>query len=233
MRFLKYFRLSLVCVLLVILAYSLLTIYRSFFDLQVFPEHTLIYDLEKSDGKNNSIIRIGDAQYFFFCSGVVISKHYALTAAHCLVDSWGKVEKRDLHIYDIMGNLHSLNVKIAAVDNLRDLALIRGDFTNFESLDVDWYGNCQWDLQKEKLLLCGYPSGEALFCSSAVFTNNTFFQLRARGGPIFQGQSGGPVMAMCRGKPTVIGVNSAVDHSGVIISPVIGSRSRLWQSYGW
>lgn len=149
------------------------------------------------------------------------------------MDSWGRVEQRDLSVYDISGILNSSEVKIAAVDNLRDLALIKGNFSEFESMEVDWYGNCQWELSKQTLLLCGYPSGEALFCSNALYTNNFFFKLKARGGPIFQGQSGGPVMSMCGGKSTVIGVNSAVDYSGVIIGPVIGSRSRLWQSYGW
>jgi hypothetical protein len=186
-------------------------------------------ELVQSNGTKNPIIRLGNSKYSFFCSGVVISKDFALTAAHCLDGDDGSITKDDIYIYDIHNVFVNRTGKAVAMERLRDIALIRGDFSEFESYEVDWEGKHFNYLQATKVAFaCGYPSGEALFCPYIYYNGNYFFRLSFSGGPIYKGQSGGPVLILKDGKYYVIGVNSGVIINSVIIAPAIGAKSLLW-----
>lgn len=180
-------------------------------------------------GTRNPIIRLGSIKYTFFCSGVVISNEYALTAAHCVVDDAGKLDPETIYISDVDGNFINDSASAVAIEKLRDIALIKGDFSEFASYEVDWEGKHFNTLQRDRsAMACGFPSGEALFCPYIFYQGNFFFQMAFSGGPIYKGQSGGPVFVMNNGVYYVIGVNSGVNFNSIIIAPAIGARSLLW-----
>lgn len=168
--------------------------------------------------KYDSMIRLETSEGAFYCSGVVIDGTYALTAAHCVVNSFGNISIKDIAIYDSQGVPTGVIAKAAAIDTLRDVALIKGDFTSFKFAPVDFQGD---DVKLNMILTsCGFPSGEKLFCTDLIHVGNYNFQYRTTGGPIFKGMSGGGVFNKLTGR--VIGINSAVTQDNVIVSPLVG-----------
>lgn len=185
--------------------------------------------LRASKGQLSPIIRLGTSAYSFVCSGVVISKDFALTAAHCVVDSLGQLDPAELYISDVVGNFVTKSANPVAVEKLRDIALIKGDFSQFSTYSVDWEGSLFTEMQTQGgVTSCGFPSGESVTCQFLYYKGNYFFQLAFTGGPIFKGQSGGPVLFKKDDKWVVIGVNSGVLLNSVIIAPVVGARTLLW-----
>jgi S1-C subfamily serine protease len=170
--------------------------------------------------KHSALIRLSRDGYFF-CSGVVIDGNYALTAAHCLTNTFGFMEKEDVEISNEIGINTGVIAKPVAIDKLRDIALIKGQFIDFESVPVDFSGAVQKGMERRPVLSCGFPSGGPRYCSLFYITGNTNFQLRAYGGMLYKGQSGGPVVDLY--SKNVIGVNSAVTEDDVIFAPVVGA----------
>lgn len=167
--------------------------------------------------KYKSIVRL-HSNYGFFCSAVTIDPQYALTAAHCVRDSLGNIDTGPIYITDTEGAYTGIVANAVAIDNLRDVAFIKGNFAEFEYAPVDFYGkNVSYGMIMRS---CGFPSGEDLYCTDLIHVGNYYFQYRTIGGPIYKGMSGGPVFDIISGK--VVGVNSAVSEEHVIISPLIG-----------
>lgn len=183
------------------------------------------FQSKMTDGSNKhkSIIRLETTDGRFYCSGVVIDGQYALTAAHCAVNRLGNISGDDVAIYDQMGSSTGIIAKAAAIDTLRDVALIRGNFAEFEFAPVDFIGEDSY--YGMVLKSCGFPSGDVLYCTELHHIGNHVFQYATIGGPIFKGMSGGPVFNTSTGR--VVGVNSAVGNSEVIISPLVGFLSNV------
>lgn len=180
-------------------------------------------NLATSNGTNKfkSTIRLETETGQFYCSGAVLDGQYALTAAHCAVNSTGHISEDVIAIYDLVGVNTGIKAKAVAIDRLRDVALIRGDFSSFEFAPVDFNGE---DVHLGMVMRsCGFPSGDVIWCTDLVHAGNTYFQYKTIGGPIFKGMSGGPVYSKETGR--IIGVNSAVSENNVIISPLIGFLS--------
>lgn len=165
-----------------------------------------------------AIIRLVNPDGYFYCSGVVIDAHYALTAAHCVTNSLGGLKDDEVTVYDKYNN-KATTAKTVAADALRDVAFIKGDFNEFEAAAVDFPG--LYLKLGMHMNSCGFPAGQFYeFCAELIHIGNRNFQIRTVGGPIFKGMSGGPVYDKESG--VVIGVNSAVDENSVIISPLVG-----------
>lgn len=171
------------------------------------------------NNQHESIIRLISDKGYFFCTGFVIDGNYALTAAHCVSDGFGGITEDDIHIYNSYGYTTGVIAKAVAVEGYRDVAFIKGDFRNFEAQKTDFYG--RHVPRGFKMTSCGYPSGMLpKFCTEVEHVGNKYFQYRTKGGPIYKGMSGGPVVNNETGY--AIGVNSAVDLDTVIIGPLVG-----------
>ena len=163
--------------------------------------------------------------YSFFCTAVVIDKHYALTAAHCVTDMWGIMIPNLIQVRDFDDFINGPTVRAVALDRYRDVALLRGDFNNYNAAKVNWTGAGLEDITTYKIIQCGFPSGGAHFCSIGDVTGNYFFQLRTKMTQVYQGMSGGPVYKS--DTLEVIGVNSAASSDGNVVGPLIGVRENF------
>ena len=154
------------------------------------------------------------------CSGVVIDDHYALTAAHCVTGLFQKLNtKKIFYVYDENGQPTDTIAKPVAAHIVRDVALLSGDFVNFNYAKVDYMGVDHMEVGDE-LLSCGFPSAqELIYCVKWQLTGSYDFRHIARGVVIQKGCSGGPVFNKYG---NVIGVNSAVYGEDFLIGPMVG-----------
>ena len=157
------------------------------------------------------------------CSGVVIDANYALTAAHCVRQTTPFID-RDILIKDIDDNeTNTIAVAIAA-DPDRDVALVKGNFEDFQSYNADFKGSHVYTGMIMRS--CGFPANQKkLFCVDFILSGNENFQYKATGAPIFRGMSGGPVFSTASNY--IVGVNSGVSNTNIIISPLVGALEEM------
>lgn len=150
------------------------------------------------------------------CSAVVIDDNYILTAAHCVSD-WPKHYDGPIEIFDRHGVQTDSYVHVVGFYPDYDVALLRGDLTEFDSLEIDAYEGPKFGNLYQT---CGFPSLQnKLTCTNYVPTQNFYFLLSGSGF-IIRGMSGGPVVDPVSRK--VIGVNSAVYGNQVLVAPTLG-----------
>lgn len=168
-----------------------------------YPSFQPIIRLERNDG--------------VLCSGVVIDTQYALTAAHCAIGSWGLMYKEPIDILDQFGSFTDTQAIVVAIDSNRDIALIKANFESFQNMPL-----LEDSVIEGPLVSCGFAGGGNMYCTALQLVGGGFFKLLARGGAIFPGMSGGPVVDIA--SKSVIGVNSAIQKDGTVqIAPVMGA----------
>ncbi len=168
--------------------------------------------------KYDSIIRLVSPDGYFYCTGFVVDNNYAITAAHCVLNDMGIMNTDDVLIHNSHSFFTGVIAKPVAVEKYRDVAFLKGDFSEFSQQATDFNGKSI--KTGMKLKSCGYPSGQYdMFCVDLIQNGNRYFQYRATGAPIFKGMSGGPVY---NEEGVAVGVNSAVDEDTIIISPLTG-----------
>lgn len=181
--------------------------------IQTAPFYHRFEPQEKVEGYS-PVIRLQNGNDFF-CSGVVISNHHALTAAHCALGKLKFLRKTPIDIYTETGKTFG-QARVVAINNLTDIAIIEGDFDQYQHSKVrtETYGFMVGGNYKA----CGYPHGQKkLICHDIQYTTNMLFQAKANG-MLFPGMSGGPVYDNITNE--VVGVNSAVlMDGGVLLSP--------------
>lgn len=164
----------------------------------------------------NAIIRLRNAEDQFFCSGSVIDATYALTAAHC-VNYMAKNEV--IRIYDQYDSYTGVDATVVGYNDRNDTAVIKGEFKNFKAVAIekDRHG---FIASEGPFLTCGFPYGNKnLYCSYALKVSTENFAMRLKGA-LIPGMSGGPVYDLNTNK--VVGVNSAVEGSNIIVYPITG-----------
>lgn len=179
------------------------------------------YNSIKTNGNNThpAIIRLINSEDLFFCTGFVIDGIYAMTAAHCVINTSGIMSKEQIHIYDSYRNATGLAIPVA-INKYLDIAFIQGNFENYKPLPVDFVG--KHSKRGMAILSCGFPAGMFdMYCAELIHVGNYNFEYKTRGGPIYKGMSGGPAIEATSGE--VVGINSGVDINSVIIAPVIGA----------
>lgn len=164
-----------------------------------------------------ALVRLYGKDGRFHCSATVIDDKYILTAAHCVKGRHGYPTKELIHIYSINQEDTKTIAEAVAIDNVRDVALLRGNFAAFK------HANLAYDSLPigPLVVACGFPGGQRhTYCSQVSITGPAVFQLAAMG-TLYPGMSGGPVVDIASGN--VIGVNSASGYGSVFLAPIIGT----------
>lgn len=172
------------------------------------------------DLKESYLIRLHDENGKFFCSAVVISKSYALTAAHCLMTD------RVISVHTNNNKDLGTKAKRASASPRGDIGAITGDFSayNVAALTTTMTDTLTTILSSHRLLACGFPWGGVATCIS--FRKPTPFGFQIAGQTAFYpGMSGGPVLDMDTMR--VVGVAAAMSGDMGIFSPTIEIFSQL------
>lgn len=171
---------------------------------------------EPSIGTKSPIVRLFQADGMALCSGVVISSNYILTAAHCLLDDEGHLEKGPILV---KSDDKQITVKAipASAYSRSDVGVITGDFKDFKIASVITDPKVIMNLPGP-FVSCGFPYGGDLLCTQVNPMGIQNFMLIGDG-ILFPGQSGGPVISQLFG--FVLAVNSAVSGNIAIYAPTI------------
>ncbi len=146
------------------------------------------------------------------CSAFVVSKKYAMTAAHCVEFNGNPFGDRDL-IFD-----NKIPVVVHWFDSRLDIALLTGDFSKYKKLKLKQY-HLIIDMKTNLGYACGYPAASEPFrCTTIKDIRNYNFGFSGYGHMI-PGMSGGPVVDAFTGE--VIGINSAVDDDKYIFADIL------------
>lgn len=176
---------------------------------------------------DSAVVRLHDSNGNFFCSGVVISKNYIATAAHCLAGQSFGVGAILIHNSELK---FVASATVAAYEERSDQGLLFGDFSAFNNIALEqnapdiimaFVGN-------HPMITCGYPYGGRAICGPFMPRSRSNFYI-AGDGFLYPGMSGGPVIDMTTGK--VIAVNSRVEDSLAIVAPLIELLANLHIKY--
>lgn len=125
-------------------------------------------------------------------------------------------------------NIYGEDTKIiatAAYNDLdgRDNGIIIGNFKNFEKLTIAREFNVK---RNDKLKTCGYAGAKfPPICTEFIAIGNVQFMYYGRG-LLIKGMSGGPAI---NADGEVVGINSSVPQTGVIIDTTIGMFNRKFK----
>jgi hypothetical protein len=196
--------------------------------LQVAPNLPIFGSVKNDpDAKASALLRLSTTvDNDFFCTGFVIDGQYALTAGHCLDNSFGRLRDDAITAKDAYNSPISVAVTAVALDSTRDVGLLKGDFRAFKAYSVDTSGELIYRAVDGSLHTCGFPSGSKYkYCSPYINTGFDYFSVTGIG-LIFPGMSGGPVISA---SGIVVGVNSARDSEG---RAVISTLTGVFASFG-
>ena len=186
----------------------------------------LIYGTHKS-GMNrfnltpeqtNSIVKFGDTENEW-CTAFIISKHYAMTALHCIKsDNTGLISTG--YVLD-----KKIVARVTRIDEQSDIVLLFGNFSSYTPLKVKKFGINVNDLPT-KAISCGYPKMRpSLGCSEVTdIKGNDFFFVG--NGRMLNGMSGGP--SFDANTMEVVGVNHGIS-SDIVSVGDINSLIESWK----
>lgn len=196
----------------------------NFYSKEGLPE----FDKQKTtEGNTSGLIRLVDVRGEFVCSAFVINDDYAITAGHC-INYHDKEEP--IQIYDIDNRDTGEEASVAAYNMRMDFGLIRGDFSDFQKLDVpidalttyNVFLKAVRDVREgigHALLTCGFPQGAEDVCLNVTPLSMYGFLLMTDIN-LMPGMSGGPLIDPVTN--SVIGINSRVYEQYSMYAPMIG-----------
>ena len=162
------------------------------------------------------------------CSAFVIDNKRAITAAHCLatrpdLENPGQLvyDSQYFIVFNSKGKDTSIRVTVARALYGADAAILYGDFSKFEKLELARGFKLE---AGEALSACGYPGGfSSLECTDGKFVRTTFFE-GLMTNYIAVGMSGGPVMTK---GGLVVGVNVRTTAEGYSAFPVLFGKINM------
>jgi hypothetical protein len=188
--------------------------------LQLPMKHKLAFD---SNGTKEPIVRIIGPNGSK-CSATVLGLHHLLTAAHCVGSREGGLNGLE---YDVLTSdgVSVGHAKAVRIGKSRDYALMEGgEFEGFLPVFADTI-SINFFKDSRKFLTCGYPQGSSkLSCSPFVPLGTSMFYVQGAA-VLAPGMSGGPVIDLATMR--IVGVNSAVNPQGALITPLIG----MWKEF--
>ncbi len=172
-----------------------------------------------SPDKMSPVVHLVNKENDSFCTAFVVDNNYAITAAHCLV---GQAD--DLKVQS-NNKTYETSVKIIGYNARVDYGLLRGDFKQFNKLQIK--PNLPFSMASEKriLILAGYPEGQkGLIIELALSLGVHGFMIEGIG-ELYPAMSGGPAIDKETG--VVIGVNVSVgiekeNYKKIYIAPLTG-----------
>lgn len=199
---------------LVILGVQVLMFLKMTTAVQVIEEEIVPWRLQnKEDAKFEAEIRILNESSM--CSAVVISDHYALSAAHCSdTNILGRLQDTEFVVFTKEGLLTQVRAKFVAIDGNRDVALLKGNFSEFKAKIPNFNYEAVGYLQS-----CGFPANGDYHCEELYITGNEYFRYRARGRPLYPGMSGGGTYDY---RGYLVAINSSVGKQEIILGPLVG-----------
>ena len=224
----KYLLLALVA----IVSYKATQWYYMTPQVQYRPQKLVPYEpkvVKKGSRTHRAMIRIkGMMDGHGMCSATVISDAYALTAAHCVVDNRNRLVDNTFDVYDEEDTKVDIKAEAVALDLARDIALVKSDFSDFYIAQVESRSILPAGMD---VMSCGFGADGYPACVTLKLAGNMVFRYVGTGGLIFQGFSGGPLLAENPNggqQPVIIGVNSAVVSPGVLFGPIHNFEA-LWK----
>ena len=173
-------------------------------------------------GKAPPVIRLHDKETDeFFCSAIIVSANYAVTAAHCVSER--SRTKPSIKIHTVDGAETPVEGIAAFYEGRSDTALILGDFSGFNHLEMATSPLIVLTILSTpgfQVIACGFPYGGAIFCTPFTERHGNLFGF-AGSGYLYPGMSGGPVMVEQNGTALVVAINTSVTESGIYVSPLI------------
>jgi V8-like Glu-specific endopeptidase len=171
--------------------------------------------------KLSPVVRLTNPDGKTFCSGVVVSPHTVITAAHCVLEAiiFGMPLYHDgMQVRDTQADSPGIPVTVKYLSTQLDQATLDGDFSSFEPRNVITDIATLVEIAKQNTIFtsCGYPLGGNLYCSKYTYIGKINFMWLGKG-ELLPGMSGGPTM-MDDG--TVIAINDAVEDEFSIVTPV-------------
>lgn len=167
-------------------------------------------------GKHSAVIRIEKTSNLSNCTAFVINKTTAVTAAHCFTKVAAGVKdaapiKDFFEVYSSTGEKTFIIAESSRVfEEDTDVALIKGNFTNFLTVPVDLSG---FNIKTgETIYTCGFAGGfTPPVCNVGTFTGTRTF-MGSTDAYVARGMSGGPVLNK---DYKVIGVNASRTGDGL------------------
>lgn len=188
---------------------------------------------KKQTKKYGAIVRLHDAATGrFFCSGVVVSAKYILTAAHCFIRQSplpGLIpDEVVLDPIDVR-TPEGKSTGVFAVPNragkTADLGLLVADLSDFEAAPIEKdTTKIHKSFMDASFKSCGFPYAGTLVCFEPSKPVKYMFMYGSLDGALFPGMSGGPVFSR-EGK--VIAVNSATTIETNIYAPIVAIEAML------
>lgn len=165
---------------------------------------------------NNAIIRLVQNGRTF-CSGVVVSDEYIITAAHCIRGA--PANEPIIEIRTNNNKPSGIMASVLSYNERGDTAILKGNFGMLPTMEVeDDPSEIHRSMLSDSIITCGYPWGSGrLTCTKMSRIRRAFFSY-AGIGYLYPGQSGGPTIDLDTGK--VLAVNQAVSETEIIVNPL-------------